>query len=108
MDTLKDKIFYTSWGYNMTLVDFIKVIEETEKSVKCVMLGIKIENDFGGGNGRAYPTNEIESQPFRLLKKKYSNGDIYLRGSYPYCNGSKRKDSFTEYRGGGSYYNSWD
>lgn len=88
----------------MTLNDYCKVISETEKSVKCVMVGIKIENDNGGGNGRSYPVIETEtSKPFILRKK----GDCF-RGSYPYCGDSKRLDTFFEYKGQGNYYNSWD
>jgi hypothetical protein len=68
------------------------------------MVDIRIENDNGGGNGRSYPIPEQEiGKPFILRKK----GNCF-RGSYPYCNNSKRLDTFFEYEGEGNYYNSWD
>jgi len=98
------KILYTSWGYNMTLVDYCKIIEETEKSVRCVMIDKTIENDNGGGSGRCYPIiDEVISKPFLLRKK-----DNCFKGSYPFSGESKRMDYFNEYDGKGNYYNTWD
>jgi hypothetical protein len=99
-------IYYTSWGYDMTIVDYLKVLENNGKTAKCVMIGCKVEDDCGKGNGRAWPVEDrVISEPFRLRVKS-----DHLRGSYPFCgNGSKRYDIFFKYEGmDGHYYNTWD
>lgn len=106
---MKNKILETSWGYDMTINDYALVLEETDKTVKCVMIAAKVTDDNGMGGGRSVPdTTKIISEPFRLRKKIWNDGLIQYRGSYPYCNGSKRYDGFAEWDGKPSYYNTWD
>jgi len=88
----------------MTLVDYCKIIGETEKSVRCVMLKARIENDNIMGEGRSYPIiDEVISEPFLLRKK-----DGYYKGTYPFSGESKKMGYFYEYEGKGNYYNTWD
>jgi len=109
MTNLKGKIFYTSWGYDMTMNDYLVVLENSDKTARCVMIGSHVQNDDGMGRGKSFPDPEkATSQPFRLRIKQYGDTDIFLRGSYEFCNGSKRRDTFMPYTNGGNYYNTWD
>lgn len=102
------KILIDSWGYDMTINDYALVIEETDKTVKCVMIGTSISDDNGMGNGRSIPNPSIvKSEPFRLRKKDWGDRVSY-RGSYDFCNGSKRFGMFAEWDGKPNYYNTWD
>lgn len=101
-------ILITRWGYGMTLNDYCKVLENTGKTVKCVMIGIKIIDDYGMGTGRSVPCPDtIISEPFRLHIKSYPNGFSY-RGSYPFARESTRKGCFYKWDGEPNYYNTWD
>jgi hypothetical protein len=106
-----NNIYVTSWGYDMTINDYIKVLENNGKTAKVVKIGMKVVDDNGRGNGRSYPDEtRIVGEPFRLRVKKYGEGDIVLRGSYPFTDGStsKRSGTFYKYSGKGDYYNTWD
>jgi len=104
-------IYETSWGYDMTINDYIKVLEMGSKTAKVVMIGSKIVDDNGMGSGKSYPAPEIvKSEPFRLRVKAGYDNKLCLRGSYPYVDGStsKRMGTFYQSDGNGSYYNTWD
>lgn len=103
-------ILMTSWGYNMTINDYCKVLENTGKTLKCVMVSSRVENDNGLGEGRSSPLPELEiSEPFRI---KISKRGIYvsLVGSYPYVMGrnNKRKGYWHTWDGKPNYYNTRD
>lgn len=109
---LKDKIFVSSWGYSMSLNDYVKVIEDEGKpTVKVISIKSRIEGD----PGYMFPLPEEEvGQPFRLKRKGFAT-EIYLKGSYIMVpeiavghSSSKRMGLFTEYKGQGNYYNTWD
>jgi hypothetical protein len=107
--SLVGKIIHTSWGYDMTINEYAVIVEETDKTVKCKMLKMSVSDDNGKGNGRAMPILEEESeQPFRLHKRQWNGGEIYFKGSYPFCNGSKRSDCFSLWNGQANYHNTWD
>lgn len=101
-------ILYTSWGYDMTNNDYALVLEKTEKTVKCVMIGNKILSGDGWA-GREVPNPEdITSEPFRLrINKSYG---LTFRGSYKFCQGSesKRKGVFRVWNNKPNYYNTMD
>ena len=102
--TLNSRILRESWGYNMTMNDYALVLEDTGKTVKCVMIGHKIAGDNGMGNGHSVPdVNNVISEPFRLRKTEYG-----YNGSYEFCPGSKRFGRFSEWDGKADYYNTWD
>lgn len=106
---MTQKILEDSWGYDMTINDYALVLEETDKTAKCVMIATKVFNDDGMGGGRSIPDpSNITSQPFRLRKKVWDDGLIQYRGSYEFCKGSKRFGRFAEWDGKPSYYNTWD
>lgn len=108
METLKGKILHTSWGYDMTLNDYCVVVEETPKSVVCKMLAMKVEDDYGRGEGKATPILKVlEEKPFRLFIRESKWGK-YFKGSYPYCNGSKKMGHFNIWDGQPKYHNTWD
>ncbi len=105
---MKSKIFYTSWGYDMTHNDYVIVLSETPKSCMVQVIGAKMLSG-GGYTGEEIPNPEVKfGEPFRLLKR-----EDHLRGSYPYCfpNGTmkdKRRDSFREWEGRPNHYNTVD
>ncbi len=103
-------ILHTSWGYDMTINNYCKVLENTGKTVKCIMIGTK--GNFDGHNGEVEPDASREfGQPFRLrIRKGNDNEKCYYSGSYPYCAGSgnftaKRQDSFELWNGKPNYEN---
>lgn len=99
------KIISTSFGYNMTLNVFAKVLSETPKSMLVQEIGMKSENDNGGGSGRAYPNRAVaKGNPFRVFKREY-NGKRFYKGKLP---GYSSVDYWTDYEGGGNYHNTWD
>ena len=109
---LVGKIFRDSWGYDMTINDYIKVVEVKSKTVKAVRVSCKIEDDNGRGNGRSTPDAQtVVSEPFQLsVRPGYGNG-IALVGQYPYGSSQcgTRKGHFSECKSNEShYYNTWD
>lgn len=104
----KGKILHTSWGYDMTINDYAVVIDETPKSVLCKMLSVKVESDNGKGDGKAMPVlKELDEKPFRLFKRGTPE-NLYFKGSYPFCNGSKKMGYFNIWNGRANYHNTWD
>jgi len=101
-------ILVASWGYNMTINDYCKVLENTGKTLKCVMISCRIEDDNGSGGGRSMPIPELEiSEPFRIRINKRENYTS-LVGSYPYTKDGKRKGHWHIWDGKPNYYNTWD
>ena len=98
-------ILYTSWGYDQTNIDFIKVKElsKTGKTVKAVRIAQKIEkvNEFMSENVLPDPNNEL-SKPFQLKVSTYKDKPE-LRGSYIFCHDSKRFDYFWIWEGKSLY-----
>ena len=75
-------IFYTSWGYDQTNIDFAQIVEisPSGKTVKCRMMS---KERVGKWNVR--PTT-LYGVVFRLHVRRW-NGEAYLRGSYPFVQG---------------------
>lgn len=99
---MKGTILYTSWGYDMTIVDFAVVIGETDKTLLCRRC-----KDAGQGfEGTVTPLpNELVGEPFRLYKR-----DGYYKGSYPYIldRTSKRLGLFWKWDGEPMFYSTLD
>ena len=73
-------IFYDSWGYSMTIVDFYKVVRLTPKGAEVVGLG-QTETSLGYLYGTTVPT-ETETKRHGVLKfTTYSTGSLYLSGT---------------------------
>lgn len=100
-------IIWASWGYNMTINDYAKVLENTGKTLKCVMISTKVFDDNGMGGGRSVPAPEkVTSAPFRLRIRPSG----HIVGSYPFVanDKSKRFGYFSKWEGNPNYYNTWD
>lgn len=81
---LVGKILHTSWGYNMTINNFCKIIEvsPTEKTVVCRMV---TKEGFNGFAGEVKAGKETYGPKFRLKHKAEGwNGQPTFHGSYPY------------------------
>jgi hypothetical protein len=94
------RIYSYSYGYDMTIQVYCKVIEERAKTVKAVEISHTVENDDGKGMGRSYPLpDKFISGPFLLYKRVDRSGRVYLAG---------RGHHWHENNGQGDYYNTWD
>jgi len=73
-------VFYESWGYDQTNIDFLEVVEVSPsgKSVVCQMVG-----KTGVGEDHVIPSQRYGVK-FRLLVREGSRS-VSLRGSYPFC-----------------------
>lgn len=77
----KEKILVDSWGYSMTIVDFYKVIRESEKSVWVIPIGSK-ETADGYLQGTVVPNLEV-SDPTKvsMLRKRPNSLGNWYRGT---------------------------
>lgn len=97
-------IFYESWGYEQTNIDFCKVVEisPTGKTVKCQMMSEKIvkTEEYSPMAEEVVP-NEVcpKEGTFRLHVRTYRDGEVSLVGQYPYCHGDTRMGYFTRWEG---------
>lgn len=96
------KIFHTSWGYDMTINEYAKVIKQSPKSILLQECYRSVENDDGRGNGRATTMGTLkpDGEQFRLYKKTSKYGDRWAGG------GECRY--WSEWDGRESYHNTWD
>lgn len=81
---LVGKILHTSWGYNMTINNFCKIVEvsPTEKTVVCRMV---TKEGFNGFAGEVHAGKETYGPKFRLKHKPEGwNGQPSFHGSYPF------------------------
>ena len=85
----KGDYFYTSWGYDQTNIDYLVVIDisKSGKTATCRMVS-PINVGTQGVEDVLMPGTPY-GEPFRMVFR-----DGRLRGSYPYCKGGKRLDSF--------------
>jgi len=76
-------IFYESWGYDQTNIDFVQVvsISPTGKTVKCQMAG-KEHTD-----GEHIKPSKPFGIVFRLYVRQGYQGATILVGSYPFVQG---------------------
>lgn len=74
------------WGYSMTLVDFYKIVRETEKSVWIQKVGSKTVSVEGYLAGRCVPTDSVVEEKIHRLKKDNvdEKGRMWYRGSLDY------------------------
>jgi hypothetical protein len=91
-----------SYGYDMTINVYAKIIAKTPKGFKAVAVQKNIMNDDGMGNGRSVPvdTPVAGAEPFTLRVGTYHNGDrAYLAG---------KGQHWDLWDGQPDYYNTWD
>ena len=83
----KGDIFYASWGYDQTNIDFVKVVEVSPsgKSVKAVEIGQIVEKFHEFMSEDVIPApNHIKGEPFRALIAKDMEGKPMLKGKGQY------------------------
>ena len=96
-ETVKvNDIFYASWGYDQTNINFYKVVEisKTGKSCKAVHIGQQITEHTGFMSERVAPNPEIvlQKEPVTLkIRKAFTSDDVILRGSHYYCSAGESK-----------------
>lgn len=102
-------VLHDSWGYDMTINEFAKVIQILPKSFRCVMIGkqsITEKNELTElDTKRVIPNKEhTEGKPFLVFKKypkdrsAYPN-EVWLSGSFPYV----IQEDGTEYKKEGNW-----
>lgn len=96
------KIFHTSWGYDMTINEYAKVIKQSPKSILLQECTRDVKDDYGQGAGRATTNGHLvkDGEQFRLYKKTTSYGETWAGG------GECRH--WSEWDGRESYHNTWD
>lgn len=89
MQDLIGKIFYTSWGYDQTNYDFIKVIGLTKsgKSAICQRCYANtIDEESTISTYALQPNGKTFGDKFKMkIGKSSYNCENTLRGSFPYC-----------------------
>lgn len=87
-------IFYASWGYDQTNIDFVRVdkVSPTGKTVICRMMSQKLVSS-GRGTDRVAP-NKPYGSSFRLKV----TGEERLRGTYPFARGGTRFGYFWKWK----------
>jgi hypothetical protein len=100
VDDLVGQTFYTSWGYDQTNYDFIvvKSVSPTGKTV--VAQRAKLASNKISESGQYWnqiPSSEGFGDEFRLKVDFDGNGEITLRGSYPYASDGRKERSGTRF-----------
>ena len=105
---LVGKLLHTSWGYDMTINDFCKILEvsPTGKTVKCMMVTRKVDGDpwHPCGNGKAKAGSTTYGPVFRLKVGEGWNGNPSFHGSYPYCVRDDEVEKWKAYMGRKGYF----
>ena len=98
--------FYTSWGYDQTNIDYlvVKSVSPSGKTVKCLMASAI--NLGESGQQDVIMPGTAQGEPFQMKATSgYASGDSFnLRGSYPFCGGSKRFGYFSPVKLGDVHY----
>ena len=98
-------LFYSSWGYDQTNIDYVKVIEvsKTGKTVKAIGINQKVVKGSEGFMSESVEADSFseKDEPSVILKVRVRcmEPEIYLRGSYYYCQGSKHLGSLWRVKG---------
>jgi hypothetical protein len=104
---LVGRMLHTSFGYNMTINDFAKIIEVSPTGKTCVCRKLN-KVGFNGFTGTAKAGEDMHGPKFRLKIKGYTDWTSFV-GSYPYCGDrSKRFGYFSLYNGEEVYENHMD
>ena len=99
---MTNKILETSFGYDMTINDYYKVISENAKTALVQPIGRTVANDHGLGNGQSMPdVTKEKGKPFRAFKRAFMDRTIYVSKYF----GGHSADVWS---GTPSYFNTWD
>lgn len=102
-------IFYGSWGYEQTNIDFLKVIKLSKTGKTCQVIGIGQKTVQATSDMSETVAPDPENEIFgtistvKITQRDYSYDrvsvpEIVLRGSYYYCNDSKHLGSLYRYK----------
>lgn len=69
-------IYYTSWGYDQTNVDFYKVIEVKGQKVTLIEIGSKIVDNNGSSDSVVANPEAEKGEPFNKMVSKYGTFNI--------------------------------
>jgi hypothetical protein len=97
-------IYYASWGYDQTNIEYAQVVEisPTGKTVMCRMMNqTEVPGSQGFMSETVMPSTQT-GEVFRLRVKTLEDEALYLKGSYPFCNG-KRYERFWKWDGKPKY-----
>lgn len=101
-EDLTGKVFHYSFGYNMTINVFAKVIKKTAKGYICQELkGLCVKGSYDSGSVRASNEFSEDSKPFLMTKKR---NDKY---NYEYWTGKNHHWTLVE-QDQTFYENHWD
>jgi hypothetical protein len=100
MTVRKGDIFYESWGYDQTNIDFcvVEQVSPTGKTVLCRMMSQRIVKTEAFMAEHVVPDKSY-GELFRLHVRSRSNGDPSLVGTYPFCQGGTRSGYFSKWEG---------
>ena len=108
-ENMVGKIFRTSWGYDMTINEYAKVIKQSDKSILLQECYAIVKDDYGKGAGRAKAGGlKEDGKKFRLSLKERDTG---YGKPYTYWAGhlhGSGVDYWSEWDGQESYHNTWD
>lgn len=96
------QIVCSSYGYDMTLVEYYVVTRMTKASVWLRPINTIVTGDDGRGEGKAMPDASWQASDSKVFRKKiqrYESGKQYVSDTIKY---------FRIWDGKPQYYNSWD
>lgn len=104
-DNYVGKIFWTSFGYNMTINRYAVCIRQTASTLTLQECFIHVENDNGRGEGRSVagernPNGKI----FKVQARSYYSS-LHSRPEISYVGGGHY---WRLWNGQANYYNTWD
>lgn len=97
-----DQIVCSSYGYNMTIVEFYVVDRISKSSVWLRPIGRHVKNDDGKGDGTAEPSLDFKAANSMVFRKKIqhsSDGFQYI---------SDNLKAYSIWDGRPKYHNTWD
>lgn len=98
------KILHTSYGYDMTINKYLKIVKIGPKSAVGMPLYPIVSDDDGMGRGRAVPGGVIkDAKPVTILRKVRDTG--YGK---PYDYYTADRDTWSTWDGRPNYHNTWD
>ena len=96
------QIVCSSYGYNMTIVEFYLVDRMTKSNIWLRPIGRIVKNDDGKGDGTAEPSLDFKAADSLVFRKKIQvspDGCQYI---------SDTMKSFSIWDGRPKYHNTWD
>ena len=96
-----NQIICSSYGYNMTIVDYYVVARMTKASVWLRPIGRIVTGDDGRGEGKAIPDTSVQAPDCNIFRKRIQRYDSIegISDSIKY---------FRIWDGRPQYHNTWD